>query len=316
MFQMHADLVGAAGFGTALEEREVSRRFQHAPCGLGLAGPGAAADGHALAVHGVAGDGAVHGTGRGAGAAADHGEVSFFRGALGELPGERGVGGIVFRDQDATAGVLVETVDDSRSQGVAARGDEAAVVEDGVDQRALPVTRGGMDNEAGRLVQAEQVVVLVEDVERDVLGHGLHRRRRGRGRHGLDAVARSHGIGRAGGGAVQFDQAGGERFLPAGAAELRPLRREPAVEPRGALRRGGGERSFHDGPRKRWTFPRLRARFAAWTRKFLPGSSRRVPPAAVRSTCPTNCPSRRFSARIAAKGCARGGCATTSNWSS
>ena len=44
-----------------------------------------------------------------------------------------------------------------------------------VDQRAGPVAGGRMHHEALRLVDHDQVVVLVDDIERDVLGLRLRR---------------------------------------------------------------------------------------------------------------------------------------------
>ena len=55
----------------------------------------------------------------------------------------------------------------------------AAMVDQRVDQRAGPVAGAGMDDKAGRLVDDDQLGVLVEDVERDVLALRLRRLRLG-----------------------------------------------------------------------------------------------------------------------------------------
>ena len=67
----------------------------------------------------------------------------------------------------------------------------------GVDQRAAPVPLGRVHHHVGRLVDDGEVLVLVEDFERDVLGdrHGCV----GSGRHDADLVAGAHlvaGLGR------------------------------------------------------------------------------------------------------------------------
>ena len=49
----------------------------------------------------------------------------------------------------------------------------AAVKQQGVDQRAAGAAGGRVDHHADRLVDDDQLVVLVEDVERDVLGLGI-----------------------------------------------------------------------------------------------------------------------------------------------
>ena len=152
VFQMHADLVGAPGFRAAFHEREIALGRQNFPRGLRCAGLGAAADGHALAVHRMprnrAGD---HATG-GAGTPAHHGKVSFLRGALRELPRQRGMGRIIFSHQNAPARVLVQTMHDAGPQGMAAVRNIPAVMQDGIDQRALPVARRRMNDEAGWFV--------------------------------------------------------------------------------------------------------------------------------------------------------------------
>src|SRR5690606_36853177 len=103
------------------------------------------------------------------------------------------------------------------------------LVQEGVDQRTAPVTGRGMHDEAGRLVDHEQVGVLVENIERYVLG----RERRGfrRGDSKADAVA--------GGGddaflrhlAVEHHHAGFDQLDDAGTRE-RQARGEIGVEAR------------------------------------------------------------------------------------
>ena len=77
------------------------------------------------------------------------------------------------------------------------------------------------------------MVVLVENIERNVLGSS---RVNGLGGRELciNAVAGMQRIGGAGRSSVHAHQAGGEGFLPSGAAECGPLFGEPAVEARGS----------------------------------------------------------------------------------
>ncbi len=85
-------------------------------------------------------------------------------------------------DHDA-AGVLVEAVDDARPLDAAdARQAVAAMVDQRVDQRAGPVAGAGMHHQPGRLVDDDQLGILVEDVERDVLALGLRGLRLGQRR--------------------------------------------------------------------------------------------------------------------------------------
>ena len=83
-------------------------------------------------------------------------------------------------DHDA-AGVLVEAVDDARPLDAADAGERiAAMMDQRVDQRAGKIACPGMDNQPGRLVQHDQLGILVEDIERDVFALRLGRFRLGK----------------------------------------------------------------------------------------------------------------------------------------
>jgi hypothetical protein len=71
------------------------------------------------------------------------------------------------RDDQQAGGVAVEAVDDSRPVLLPALG---AVLEQAVRKRPLEVSRARMDDDAGRLVDDEQVLVLVCDPEVDPCG--------------------------------------------------------------------------------------------------------------------------------------------------
>ena len=73
-------------------------------------------------------------------------------------------------DDHQPGGVLVEPVDDARPLHPAdARQRRAAMADQRIDQRAVGMARRGMDDEAGGLVDDDEVLVLEHDVERDVL---------------------------------------------------------------------------------------------------------------------------------------------------
>ncbi len=86
------------------------------------------------------------------------------------------MGAVVLGDDQQARRVLVEPVHDAwpphaadARQAVAAMGDER------VDQRAGLVPGRRMDDEPGRLVDHQQVGILVDDVEGNVLALGLGR---------------------------------------------------------------------------------------------------------------------------------------------
>ena len=183
MGEVDANLVRAAGVQEALDFGTGFALLEHT-----VIGPGGSAVGwvffhrHLFSVDGMATDGAVAFTGDAAEDSGAEGAIDFLYLAFGENLRELFVGLVGFRDENHAAGVLVEAMDDAEAFAAPAPGEvRAAMVDERVDQRAGPVARGGMDDEAGLLVEREQGVVLVDDIERDCLAgkiggdNGLHR---------------------------------------------------------------------------------------------------------------------------------------------
>ena len=104
--------------------------------------------------------------------------------AVDAVPGELGreplMGAVGLGRDDQAGGILVDAVDDA-GPGDAAdpRQAAAAMVEQGVDQRAVEIARRRVDDEPGGLVDHDQMLVLVDDGERDVLRLVMRRRRVG-----------------------------------------------------------------------------------------------------------------------------------------
>ncbi len=238
VFEVNTDLVGAPGFRPALDETEFWVRCEDFPCCLRGARSRPVRHGHALAVNRVPGNRAGDHAGRGARFSPHHGEVGFLGCSLGELPRQRGVRGVVFRHENATACVLVEPVDHARAQRMTGRGQLRRVVHHGVDQCAAPMSRRWVHNQTRWLVQANQVLILVENFQRDVFRLGRGRSLLGRRLEGRDLIPSAHRSRGAGRGAVDRDESGGERFLPASTTHVGPRLRQPAVETR-CCRRGG-----------------------------------------------------------------------------
>ena len=78
--------------------------------------------------------------------------------------------------------VLVQPMDDAGPR-LAADADQlvAAMGDQGIDQRAVGIAGGGMHHQSGRLVDDDQVLVLVDHVQRNILAlrHGAARLRHG-----------------------------------------------------------------------------------------------------------------------------------------
>ena len=97
--------------------------------------------------------------------------------AVVELPGQLGVRAVVLRHHHQAGRAAVEPVHDARPQLAADPAQIRDLMEQGVDERALRVPRGGMHDHAGRLVDDDDVRILINDVELDRFGL---RRRAGR----------------------------------------------------------------------------------------------------------------------------------------
>ena len=158
----------------------------------------------------------------------DEGDVGFVDGALAEGFAEPGVGGVVFGDEDDAGGFLVEAMNDAGAKGVAGLRERLAAAEEGVDERAGGVAGAGVDGHAGGLVDGDDVVVFVENVERNGFGFGAERR--ARLRIDGDFFAAVEAVRAFGGLAVDEDEAAVDEFFHAGAAEIGTVGGDDAVE--------------------------------------------------------------------------------------
>ena len=88
----------------------------------------------------------------------------------GELLRQAFVGDVGLGDHQQPRRVLVDAVDDAGPRDAAdARQAAGAMVEQRVDQRPVAIAGGGMDDQAGGLVDDQQMLVLEDDRQRDVL---------------------------------------------------------------------------------------------------------------------------------------------------
>ena len=132
-------------------------------------------------------DGAVDGPVRGAEVPADHGQVDLLDRARTELPRERLERRRRARHQQHARGVAVEAVHDAGPIGAADPGQRAEPMDERVHHRAVSRAGRGVHDHAGRLVDGEQVGVLIEDDQGERLGLG--REPRGRGQLDLEPRA-------------------------------------------------------------------------------------------------------------------------------
>ena len=174
---MDPDLVGPAGHQVEVEQRPVGEPLADAVAGHRR--PAVRDDRHLGAVFRVAPDRRLDPADRRRDAPLDERLVGLLDPTGLELGHDRGLRGVVPRDHQQTARVAVEAVDDPGplDTGDPAPGRSVAVGEQGVDQGVAGMTGRRVDDEPGGLVEDQQVVVLVDDRQRD-LGRRLEVERR------------------------------------------------------------------------------------------------------------------------------------------
>ena len=226
MLQVDADLVGAARVQAHVQqgrEREVlDRRIR------GNRVPTAGDDPHLLAVTRQPGHGFVHPAAV-LELAPGEGGVAALEAALLQLRRQRAVARVALGDDEQAGGVAVEAMDDPRSQDAVDAGQVAAMVQQGVDEGAVPGARRRVHDHAGGFVDDQQVGVFVAYVEGDILRlHGEGRHRRGQLERDLVAVVDPvAGTGRT---AVDGDRPVADQGLYARAGKLRAVAGEEAIE--------------------------------------------------------------------------------------
>ena len=154
---------------------------------------------------------------------------------------EAAIGLLAAGDDEQAGGVAVEPVHDAGTTLVAA-GD--APLEQPVHEGAVLVARRRVHDDAGRLVDDEEPVVLVDDGERDLLGDEL--RLAGRRLVDLDALAGTHLVVLGARDAVDARPALGEQALRLRAREA-GVAGERHVEALARLLRPNDEGARHGG---------------------------------------------------------------------
>ena len=195
------DLVGAACFEHASDERDVAEAFCDLVVGHGVAADAAVRreDGHAETVARVAVDVAYDGSLGRVRDAPYQGQIFAARGLVEKLASEVGLRVGRFGYYQQSGSVFVDTVDKAQAGVVdIIVGGVAEMPGQGVYQRAAVVAVSGMDHEAGGLVYDEHRAVFIDDVKGDVLGNNFEFIARAVHHHldhveGLDAIVRLHG---------------------------------------------------------------------------------------------------------------------------
>ena len=216
MGQVHADLVGASGLKLAGEQ--ACDRFAVAPgkalldFPMGHGFPAALPDSHFLPCMGVTVDRRIDRAALPVRYPPDKGKIAaphWPRAAvIGELRRERLMGEVVLGDDHQSGGIFVQPVHDAGAPDAADAGQaRAAMGDQRIDQRAGLVPGRGVHHQSPGLVDDNDVVVLVDDIERDILALGL--RGGGLGYVDCDRIARSDvisGVADRGGPMLEADR--------------------------------------------------------------------------------------------------------------
>src|SRR2546426_769475 len=188
--EVDADLVGAPGQRLDFEQREVGEAPQRTIPGCGLAGPDASGP-HAHAVDGVAADGLHNLAARARYTPVNERDIRLVYFPLFELRRELPVSKVVLGHEHQTRSHLVQAMDDPWAQFPSRSGKAADVVQQGVDQRAGFHPGAHVHHHSGGLIYDHQIVVFVDDRERQVFRHRAQFTAR---RADADAVAGCEGL--------------------------------------------------------------------------------------------------------------------------
>ena len=170
MRHVHANLVGAAGFQAALDQAVRPETLAQAVMGDGALAVLLVAHGLAQAVAHVAADRGIY---RAAGhqGAQHHRLVLPLHVVAGQHLHQRGMGRQALGHHHQARGVLVQAVHDAATRQL---GQGRIVMQRGVQHGAGAISCARMHHQPGRLVQHQQVFVLVDDVQGDGLRLQLH----------------------------------------------------------------------------------------------------------------------------------------------
>ena len=253
MGEVHADLVRAARPQGRLQQRE--RRGAREPLEDPVAREGRAtrpggAHGHPQPVAGIASDRGLDHARRVRQPAVHQREIAPLDGPGLELAGQRRVRAVVLGDDEEAGRAAIQPVDDARPPRAADPGKvRAAVREQGMHQGPRPMPRTRVHDEPHGLVHHQEVRVLVDDGERNRLGH----EREGLGRRHLDddLRARPQTVAR-------FRVAAGHRDVPGRDQRLEPRAREiGSMCLQEAIEAGPRRPRLHDeAPARRRVVPR------------------------------------------------------------
>jgi len=233
--QMDPDLMGSPRLDFHLEECHRPEAFGDPPPRQSFPSP-RAFRGHPFPVSGVPSHGKIDDALVPSHVAVDEGAVYFPDLPLPELIRQSFVGGVVFGDHHDPRRPLVEPVNNPGAKDTSDPGQIPQTVQKGVDEGTPDVAGRGMDDHAGRLHHNSNVLILIEDPEREVFGDKPFFD--GRGMDETDGLAGRKLTAGLRFPAPDLHQTPIDQLLDPGTGERRDTGGEKNIQPRPGLRRG------------------------------------------------------------------------------
>ena len=237
---VHPDLVGAAGVELEAQQAVIPQALYQAPVGAGMAATLVVYHGIFFAIGRMAPNRPDDRAGVASWLAVHHRQVLARSDALLDLHLQLHQGLLALGHDDAARGVLIEPVHDAWPQLAADARQVGAVVQQAIHQGAVPVTRRRVHRESGGLVEHDQVGVFKQHIQGHLLGQQVGKGL-GRRHPQLHHVLWAQGSLGPPGDAVHPHVTRLDELLDPGAALLRPLGHQPAIQPH-RQRLGIGER--------------------------------------------------------------------------
>ena len=188
---VHANLMRAARDQVNIQQRAVLFLPDHLP--FGARGAALGVNRHLFAVVFAAGNGCVNHARLLLHHARHNGVIVLFHRALAQLRAQRLVRFVILGYHQQAAGVFVQSMHDARAHFAADARQLIEVIHQRVHQRAVRVAGSGMHHHAAGLDHYSQMLVLIENFQRNILRLGLRGLEIGHGQNHLCAGCRLRG---------------------------------------------------------------------------------------------------------------------------
>jgi hypothetical protein len=164
----------------------------------------------------------------------DEGDIGFLSSSFGKFARKLSVRHVILRDYDQSTRLAVKPVHDSRTKLPSNAGEIFVTVQECIYERASGTRMfrracASVDHHSGWLIDDGEIVVFINDVERNVFGRRFYWRPLGRA-DDLDYVSRPHLPGCPFRAAIDKNFLFFDQLLDPGATDIRDLRNDELVQ--------------------------------------------------------------------------------------